>query len=188
MHHCMACMRLNTNIFVQEVEIQKIRSDKMWPNGIIYYQLDDNLHQRTKNAVLGVMKDYEAKTCLRFEEATTGPRLNITSKLQGCWSYIGKTNNVQTLSISLSIAIVFISIVRHELGHAIGFWHEQNRPDRDRYIILHRENVQNGKLGNFNLVNQINYQGEPYNFNSVMHYSAKDFAKKGQLTMTIMQG
>ncbi len=167
---------------MQEAEIQKIQSDKMWPNGIIYYQLDDNLHERTKTAVLGVMNEYEEKTCLTFKETTTGPRLNITSKLKGCWSYIGRQNNVQTLS--LGSGCYWWSTARHELGHSIGFWHEQTRPDRDRYIIVQRDNIYSYGLGAYKVVDYANYQGEPYNFNSIMHYSTKDFSN-GQPTMTV---
>ena len=43
-------------------------------------------------------------------------------------------------------------IILHELGHAIGFWHEQSRPDRDDHVTFVEDNVNWLERFNFRIV------------------------------------
>ena len=50
--------------------------------------------------------------------------------------------------------------------HAVGFFHEQSRTDRDTYVRIALENVQEGRENNFDsyLASQITAFGEPYDY------------------------
>lgn len=69
----------------------------------------------------------------------------------------------------------------HELGHAMGFWHEQTRPDRDSYIRIVEENIMEGFEDQFVKYNRnkVDSLGVPYDYQSIMHYSDKVMAPAG---------
>src|SRR4051812_37271030 len=67
--------------------------------------------------------------------------------------------------------------VAHELGHVLGFWHEQSRQDRDTYITIDRSNIIPGVEHNFDKYDVGDGQDvNRYNFQSIMHYSRYAFA------------
>ena len=81
--------------------------------------------------------------------------------------------------MSLGTGCVYTGIVIHELMHATGFWHEQSRADRDRYITINFKNIQSGMEFNFLKydLNKIDHLGAKYDTCSVMHYGSTAFAK-----------
>lgn len=61
-------------------------------------------------------------------------------------------------------------VVIHEIGHAIGFFHEQSRADRDGSIRVLWENIPQDKYSQFTRTYDVNYK-VPYDVTSIMQYS-----------------
>lgn len=96
--------------------------------------------------------------------------------MHSCWSGVGKpvTSGPQEVSLGLPWQddCKKKSAIIHELGHALGFWHEQTRPDRDQYVKVHWDRIIPGKEFNFMKLSyeDINSLDVSYDYNSIMHY------------------
>jgi len=166
-------------------------SSKVWKNGIIPYKISDEYFFFYKNKIRSAMTDLENKVkvgdkdCIKFvpHEGTKGDYLDIV-KGSGCSSYVG-CQHWGSQQVNLAAGIVETcmrqGIIQHELMHALGFYHEQSRSDRDEYVIINKENVQEGMLYNFHKYSYTKNQGQPYDYGSLMHYGSTEFGKWGIL-------
>src|SRR5262249_16572382 len=57
----------------------------------------------------------------------------------------------------------------HEVGHVMGYEHEQGRIDRNTFVQINANNISNGNADQFDIYNSQRTYG-PYDFDSIMHY------------------
>uniref|UniRef100_A0A8C0YE07 Metalloendopeptidase n=1 Tax=Cyprinus carpio carpio TaxID=630221 RepID=A0A8C0YE07_CYPCA len=63
-----------------------------------------------------------------------------SKNLHPCFSSLGRTGGKQVVSLYRQ-GCVYHGIAQHELLHALGFYHEQTRSDRDQYVRINWKNI-----------------------------------------------
>jgi hypothetical protein len=66
----------------------------------------------------------------------------------------------------------------HEVGHTLGFFHEQSRPDRNDFVDIIYKNIASFRELNFEKYDEteINTYDIPYDLSSIMHYGSLYFS------------
>lgn len=148
----------------------------LWPNGVIYYELDQSVAHLT-DFIWKVMQQFHDDTCIRFipRENNEPDYLRIEA-LRGCFSYIGRIGGEQTLS--LGDGCEYRGTIAHELLHAVGFYHHQNRSDRDEFLDILWDNIAKGKESQFlKMAPHENILLNDFDYNSIMLYGPHTFSK-----------
>lgn len=158
---------------------------RRWPNREIPYALSSQYGSYARSVIAKAMKEYHDKTCVRFVPRDVSRHVDyiFIHPDDGCYSLVGKTGGRQPLS--LDSGCIQVGTIVHELMHAVGFFHEQSRQDRDDYIEIVWRNVQNGaddQFEKYNL-NVIDHLNEPYDYSSIMHYGPYAFSGSGKKTI-----
>ena len=68
-----------------------------------------------------------------------------------------------------------MGVAVHELAHALGFWHEQSRTDRDDHVVIVQANIHPLMRRNFRKYTHelTDPLGVNYDYDSIMHYGEK---------------
>jgi astacin len=154
-----------------------------WPNGIIPYSIDPTLASPAR--VISAINHWNMMLAGYIKWV---PRTNETAfvyfaraaSASMCSSAVGRRGYEQRIQIGDYCSL---GNVIHEMGHAVGLWHEQSREDRDRYVKILWENMESEKSYNFaqNISNGDDIG--PYDYDSVMHYPAWAFSANGKPTI-----
>ncbi|XP_057302549.1 zinc metalloproteinase nas-27-like [Hydractinia symbiolongicarpus] len=160
----------------------------LWYMKDIAYFISGSLDAKSKQAIKDAHAEISAKSCIKFHQRTSADKyyLNYT-KGSGCWSYVGlsrgRATTGQPISIGQGCGTKGIAI--HETLHALGFYHEQSRFDRDEYVEIFWENIKTGKENNFKRRTRQNSDnlGTDYDYSGIMHYGKTAFSKNGKPTI-----
>ena len=158
-----------------------------WPDGIVPFSFAPSLPPENQLAILDAMLTWEKVTKIRFVELSQNNANKYSDYLLftptdnlKCSSFVGRQGGPQIIILGPNCAAMNVA---HELGHALGLWHEQSRNDRDQYIKILWENIDEDYRYNFT---QHISDGEDvgnYEYQSIMHYTAYAFSKNGQPTI-----
>uniref|UniRef100_A0A8C4QLU7 Metalloendopeptidase n=1 Tax=Eptatretus burgeri TaxID=7764 RepID=A0A8C4QLU7_EPTBU len=128
-----------------------------------------------KAVILQAFEHFRLKSCITFKPYDGEDAFLHIQKLDGCWSFIGRLSGGQNLSIGERCDTM--AIVKHELLHALGFFHEHSRSDRDDYITVHWEAMNPDAKYNFKKRTvETDTFNTPYDYLSVMHYPPSFFS------------
>merc|ERR1711962_709927 len=168
-------------------QFASIRSGLWMTNGrpdTIKYYINPQI-SGARSVIESAIGDYHQYTCLRISKQSrrpSGPHLYFTTG-SGCSLPVGRYRSGN--SIKLARGCWRKGTVMHEIGHSIGLFHEQSRPDRDNFVTILTSNINPRNKHNFNkyTTSRIDSRGTPYDYDSMMHYGGKFFSRNGRLTI-----
>lgn len=142
---------------------------KRWQNYTVPYTVDPALPNPAR--VTAAINHWQANSPLQFVPRTNQSDYITFKPGAGCSSEVGRTGSQQIINLAPDCGTT--GAIIHEIGHAVGLFHEQSRSDRDKSITVHYNNIIKDDWDEYDRYVDRNRKGfdfRPFDFNSIMLY------------------
>lgn len=154
--------------------------NRRWPNNVVPYTIASDLPDKPR--VETAAKAWSEATPFQVVPRTDEPNYVEFRRTTAasCSSNVGMIGGRQFINLPDNCPIA--SII-HEIGHAIGLFHTQSREDRNMFIRVRTESIDQASVSNYDQQIANADDAGPYAYDSIMHYGNTGFAFAGELAM-----
>ena len=187
---------------VQQPLSVKTGRETLWPGGVVPYEIDSNsipMGHRLRTIITQGVTDWN-RTNVKFVSRNGELDHVIFKRVENIPgrgnSTLGRKGGRQNINLEDTAALsgnpmdgASFSTAIHEMGHTVGLWHEQARMDRDSYVEVLWDNIQDEK-DQFARHVKDGIDLGPYDMTSRMHYNDTFLGKTDPVTgqkMTTMR-
>lgn len=179
------CLPVYSDIIQDDVKnffhLSNPGSADMWTDRLVPVVIELRSSEAT-TLVKTAMWLIEKETCVKFRDITAqtdSMPVDYVRIIDGssCMSSVGRRGGPQILELGSGCRSIGIAL--HELLHTLGFWHEHNRSDRDRYVTINWGNILSGNLEEFKIRSDDSelVKNVEYDYHSIMHYRVNEFSR-----------
>lgn len=173
----------------------KVPKPQIWPNGEVPYLIGSKITTDQKEAIKRISETLKRENIINlrpYEAGKDKAYVHFKQGSQHCYAQVGYTGGVTQVSLNERCGEKEIF---HEVFHVLGFFHEQNRFDRNDFVKILWENIDEKHWPQFERfpeesfpeVFQDNYV-MPFSYNTFMLYGPNVFSNNGDYSIVNIYG
>ncbi len=137
-----------------------------WPGGIVPYQFATNITSAEQQTYLDGVREWELAANIHFVPYTNQSNWIVFQYAPGTFldQFVA-----YTVPETVTVSVLSRAQVCHEMGHALGFTHENIRVDKNTYITVLTNNVNSSSNLIWFTIDPTSEAYGPYDYESVMH-------------------